>query len=1780
MKGGKPCKGSTKDGPPPGAGKVERVSRRRLGAKGGRETRGRGVSCVAKRIAGLAMSVVLALSTLLGLMPAGAFAAATSGTVSVDAVPENEFEPYGYSDSIDFTDIQIERGFQYHDMIGKFYFGSRTHDPSKPTGDPNDCLGQAMRSDGWAAPIDASTPKGSFALRYKGGTYGKDRYDAIVTLKDWTYLEPIDGWDTWWEVDKPQQFQTGVYVMKNMEVSGEGRGINNFNIYTVGLSEVDVDVQFVYADTNNPFPVKGHLTCIDLDWGQTFSFGGSIFAGRIVNDNSNLSLEDLPTGGQLVRSSEGLSMDWAKSPEEYRKGLVSTYYDTTNEQPNGKGGVPLEFHFGTSWQGSDRAGTAESIFALSSEFLTMPDPSEPPSGETPVPTKTADKTSGVSISDEVTYTIEMTAHEQGVNCRGGYRYSNLDILDYLPAEMRYVDGSGYLTDEAGNVLSGAGHVIYEGNNEDPTENTVRFEFDSKFLKTMKMMGEKYRFVLKARLTEYPANGQRDADGDLYIRNGAAVRYNNGGDIDANFVDTKLVEPKFSVDKVADTYEYEVADIISYTVTYRQTEKNAQSRETVISDNLPEGLELIADSVRATGIKDLPEPVINGNMWSYTFDKFNYGDTITVTYQARALNGGNGTEIVNNASIHANNAMDADDPAEVWTNTADVEITKEADRYEGYVGASDRDPGFFEYTVRATNTKEGTIANGVVITDESLPEGMKVGRNNDGSMTVEVEADDGSDAKMAWNGSEASGSFSSIEYPVGKEDDIHDQTESTPVTWFLEPLGTGWRLHVDHLDEGVTVTIRYRAYPEDSVSGWEIHNKAEVSADNALPEEDRAKVWVNQPHLVVDKQASTKSLTVGDTILYHVKVTNATPGTLGRNLVVSDLARTKGVELLRDSIRVYDSKGDDITGSCTLTTRHGQETFIVETHRNIVNGSGKRPVWQDGKVEDVEGENPLGEGGETSITVEYQVYIADASLAGSTVDNTAYAGTDEPNTGTTDDEVIEVKGARLTVEKSSDKQAYEVGETGHYTLVVRQTREDNVAKNVYVKDLMDVQGLGEIVEGSVVAVGPDGATVGVAPEYLRSEGGAIVGFTLATGLDLADEEEITITYDVRMNAPGEVLGNKAQASADNATGGVDDNEVEIVGPRATVAFEKRVDRETARVGDTVTYELVASIADNPAHDVTLSDVSLPAGMPVDLRGIELEVNGTDVEDFGMDVKGNGFVVRLGSLGVGDVVKVTYKAEVRDEKLAGISVVNTALLDSSSLDEPLRDDAHVTILEDEPAVSFKKSVDRQSVRVGETAIYTLEGSVADDAERGAENVVVRDASLPVGMPIDMASIRAWRNDREITPVKAAIDGNAFSIAFGDLAAGDKVSVTYAAKVADAALAGTSVTNTATLDSDTLDEPLEDRAVIEVPKEGETTVDKQADRRRAKPGDTIAYTVTAVAGTDLADAVLTDEGLPAGVRVNEDTLELEVNGKQAKVEVERDGTGFALRLGDLAAGDAVVVRYKATVAEGYVGVAENTATLTSPSLDEPVSDDERVRVPKAEDPCPGEEPDDPTPEPEPDEPTPEDPREEPETPEAHTDVSKTVSNARPTSGERVTYVISVAARGGDLTNLKVFDTPEDGIEILEDSLAVTVDGEPVGRATIAVGEDGTLSCLIGTLPEGSVARLAYEAVIDRAGEHAGEDLVNVATATSDETDPTRAKALVTLGQEGDEPKDKPEPDAPDPETPAPDGGADDQGGGKQGTGKRLSQTASGVLPIVLTVVGGVLVAGAGIAWHRLRK
>ena len=1460
-----------------------------------------------------AWRVFLAFALAVGLIPGAALAAPETaraeGGASIQYIPEDSFTPEGFNWGIGFTGVDAVRGFTKEANIKQFY--PRDYDELAQTGDS-----------GFAARIGRTTQKGSFALRYTDATYKNDRVDAVVTLADWNYVEPVmsdgtSGWDEYWERDAYDTFQPGVFV--NNAYQRTGSLIENLNFYTVGLTDLTVNVEFFYAGTNDPYEIKGHMTCIDLDVGQKFGFGGAITLAQVVAENDFLFIDEsqnlvasrnYPCGG--VEDSDGAISADPNDPL-YKLGLVGAYFDTTSSRK----GLPIELSFVSSWTGAD--STAQSFFAMTNEFLTAPNPNDDitENGKLKV-RKTADKTEGVSVGDVVTYTVDAPVHKRGVTCRNGYSYTDFEIVDVLPAEMRYVDGSGYLADGEGGLIEGAGEVVYEGHGDAGNiENTVKFEFTREFLANrMRMQGETYRFVFKATLTEYPA------DGALAVSNRAYAHVNNKGAYLSNSVETSLVPPKLKVEKTADAYEYEVGDVIHFASSFTQTEKNAQCREAVFSDNLPESLQLIPETVQATGIKNLPDPSIEGNRWSYSLDKFSYGDTLDVTFDAIATQSGNGVEQVNIAAAHANNCMDANDPAEVWTNTAKLSVEKTADYYEHYVGASDQDAGAVVYTVVVENTKDGTIANNLVISDESLPEGLKVGRTNAGDLMVDVE-----------------GVPESVAYPVGAEDSIHAQTDSRDVTCSTKPAGTGFTTVINHLPAHTPVTITYTCYPEDSIAGWEVENTATVRADNALPERDSALIWVNQPVLQVEKTSSLDAYTVGDFVTYHVKVTSNTPGTLGRNLVISDLLRTKGVELQRDSIKVWDSEGNDITDSCTIHTNRNKPTFIVETNRNIVNEAPERTFYRFGEQTE-QGKNPLGEDGETAVFVDYTVAIADAALAGSTVENTALAVTDEPNTKTTDDDSVAVKGAKLQVTKESDASRYEVESEARYSIAVTQTREDAIAHGISVEDAFEDDALAAIDTSSVVVTGPDGEVIDD-PDIVwkKNDEGAVCGFSLKTDVALRDEEALTVTYSAPLPIASDHVVNRVQAKAKDTAGSSAANDVAVIEPQADASLVKETNTKTAQVGDAFIYTLTAHATDGAIRDAVISDNSLPEGIEIDFNSLAASVNGKALESPLVRQKGNTFSIALGTLEKGDVAATSFTAKVVDESLAGRRIVNNATLASPSLDGERMAQAIVDVIatktEQKASAAIEKTASAESARIGEPVSYSISAEIG---ETDLEDVRIADEGLPEGASIDYATLVVTIDGKRIEPAFASKDAQSFVLKLGKVSARAKASIDYEATLENEALAESSVENTATIESPTLpDKPHDTARVVAIdspaPKVDVELV-KTIDKEAAAVGEQVIFTIeaTAIGGT-VENALVTDSKMPAGAPIDFDSIQVAVDGKPIEAALDSDGNAFSAFIGMLQKGSTATITFAARIEdEALAGTKfSNRATLTSPSLED---------------------------------------------------------------------------------------------------------------------------------------------------------------------------------------------------------------------------------------------------------
>ena len=96
--------------------------------------------------------------------------------------------------------------------------------------------------------------------------------------------------------------------------------------------------------------------------------------------------------------------------------------------------------------------------------------------------------------------------------------------------------------------------------------------------------------------------------------------------------------------------------------------------------------------------------------------------------------------------------------------------------------------------------------------------------------------------------------------------------------------------------------------------------------------------------------------------------------------------------------------------------------------------------------------------EDKIEVTYRVLFESPSLDGKYVVNTASDESENTKEETQDNTVVVVdEGPSLEITKKSDKRYYKVGETGHYTVTVKQTEKGAAARNVIIKDELHIDG---------------------------------------------------------------------------------------------------------------------------------------------------------------------------------------------------------------------------------------------------------------------------------------------------------------------------------------------------------------------------------------------------------------------------------------------------------------------------------------------------------------------------------------------------------------------------------------------------------------------------------------------------------------------------------------------------------------------------------------------------
>jgi fimbrial isopeptide formation D2 family protein/uncharacterized repeat protein (TIGR01451 family) len=709
---------------------------------------------------------------------------------------------------------------------------------------------------------------------------------------------------------------------------------------------------------------------------------------------------------------------------------------------------------------------------------------------------------------------------------------------------------------------------------------------------------------------------------------------------------------------------------------------------------------------------------------------------------------------------------------------DLMVTKAVNRYEHQV--NDR----VKYTVTIRHTDKSTSdATSVVVRDVSLPAGFDV------------------DIASLKAGGIATKNF------------------------VFESVQGGFVFKTDLIARYETAVITFDAIPDKRSNGKIVDNTVSVTAYSMTQEKKAStSVYINSPKLNLVKETNKAEYRVGDTVSYRLTLTQTNPGTFMRDIIISDSITHGGVTLLPGSVQVLNSENKIITHLCDITV--SGNAFTVITHLNM--GYQDRTVPPKDK-----GITPYTSLAlENRIVVTYDVAVQGSDLAGKSVINTAIAPTrpntygdlikndpDIPSGGDEKEHRTPIFGAKLKIEKSSDKEIYEVYDTAKYTLVVTQLREDYTAKNVTVRDALDTT-LAAIVEDSVkVILNKKDITSG---SSITVSGAAL---EVVTNKDLAWGDTLIVKYDVSFlpEAEDAIIVNTAFARADNADETQDENTIGIEPGIAKLAIVKSSDKAKYTSAETAAYTLTTTcVSSAPAIGVVIADKLDTTAAAISESSIKVSLAGEDITS-GCAVTSSpqGFRIATGKvLKEGESIIVTYAVNF-DKAFEGGEVNNTAVAFAGNAGD-VQDDNTIEVKPGKATLDIVKVSDKTEYTATETAIYTLTATCVSPVP--AIGVSITDKLDNAAAIIGEGSIKVMLGSVDITSdcgIMATYQG--FRIDTGrTLAEGESIVVTYSVTF-DPEYEGGAIKNTAVASSSNSDD---------VSDEGEVNVAPPFEEDEATP------------------------------------------------------------------------------------------------------------------------------------------------------------------------------------------------------------------------------------------------------------------------------------------------------------------------------------------------------------
>ncbi|MEU6124740.1 isopeptide-forming domain-containing fimbrial protein [Streptomyces sp. NPDC047123] len=559
-------------------------------------------------------------------------------------------------------------------------------------------------------------------------------------------------------------------------------------------------------------------------------------------------------------------------------------------------------------------------------------------------------------------------------------------------------------------------------------------------------------------------------------------------------------------------------------------------------------------------------------------------------------------------------------------------------------------------------------------------------------------------------------------------------------------------------------------------------------------------------------------------------------------------------------------------------------------------------------------------------------------------------------------------------------------------------------------------------------------------------------------DIPAGETVTLTYSVTVGASpagDNRLKNAVTSPDSNCDGSSDDAACRTDTPIALLKVRKVSAPKDPKPGDKVTYTLTLTnggTAPWSGAQVTddLADVVDDATYNVD--AVAKKADGSRAVGSLNYSSADKKLRWVGGVPAGETISITYSVKVGEPPRGNKRLKNAVTGPDGTNCAPGTKDPDCATDETLGGLVVKKTATPKNVKPGDVVTYTV---TAENTGGGkASGVTLRDDLTGV---VDDASYNddaTARTDGADTSTQPVYDSGTKKLAWtGDIAAGEKVTLTYTVKVGSPPGGDKKLTN-AVVGPDRSSCPPggKDPDCGTETYVGTLEIKKKADRKDVRPGGTLTYTVT-VRNTGRGayrDATFTDD--LSGVLDDADWDD--VVTRTAGSTAYDAGARTLTWTGDVAAGATVTVTYRVTVNDPPGGDKRLKNVVTGPdgSSCDPADADGDCAT---------------------------------ETGVKSLRLKKTATPANPKAGDKVTYTVTVENTGGVTFRDATFR--DDLTDVLDDSTW----NDKVTRTAGTTDYDAGAKRFswTGDLAVGAAATVTYQVTVTNKGD---KYLRNVVTAT----------------------------------------------------------------------------------------